>query len=103
LEHLPHAERPFRYRDRGTMATVSRFYAVASVGRVRMSGIAAWLLWRAVQLSALTGFRSSVSVFTDRAGRSTDTSKRVEEGKQCDCRGTPRRLRSATCRAEAAS
>ena len=45
------AERPFRYRDRGTMATVSRFHAVASVGRVRMSGIAAWLLWRAVHLS----------------------------------------------------
>ena len=56
------AERPFRYRDRGTMATVSRFHAVASVGRVRMSGIAAWLLWRAVHLSALTGFKSSVSV-----------------------------------------
>jgi NADH dehydrogenase len=49
-------ERPFRYRDGGTMATISRFHAIASVGRVRMSGFVAWLFWRAVHLVALTGF-----------------------------------------------
>jgi NADH:ubiquinone reductase (H+-translocating) len=55
-------ERPFRYRDKGTMATVSRFHAIASVGRVRMSGLVAWLLWLAVHLVALTGFKNRVAV-----------------------------------------
>jgi NADH dehydrogenase len=55
-------ERPFRYRDRGTMATISRFHAIASVGRVRMSGFAAWLLWLAVHLLALTGFKNRIAV-----------------------------------------
>ena len=45
-------ERPFRYRDRGSMATISRFHAIASVGRVRLSGFLAWVLWLAVHLLA---------------------------------------------------
>ena len=56
------AERPFRYRDRGTMATVSRFDAIASVGPLRMSGLVAWLLWLAVHLVALTGFKHRIAV-----------------------------------------
>jgi len=44
------------------MATVSRFHAIASVGRVRMSGLVAWLLWLAVHLVALTGFKNRVAV-----------------------------------------
>jgi hypothetical protein len=41
-------ERPFVYSDKGTLATISRFNAVASVGRVRLSGFLAWILWLAV-------------------------------------------------------
>ena len=37
--------REFRYHDLGTMATVSRFRAVASFSPVRVGGAAAWLLW----------------------------------------------------------
>ena len=55
-------ERCFHYRDKGTMATVSRFHAIVSVGRVRMSGFAAWLLWLAVHLIALTGFKNRIAV-----------------------------------------
>jgi NADH dehydrogenase len=55
-------ERPFRYRDKGTMATVSRFHAIASVGRVRMSSFVAWVLWLAVHLVALTGFKNRIAV-----------------------------------------
>jgi NADH:ubiquinone reductase (H+-translocating) len=55
-------ERPLRYRDRGTMATISRFQAIASVGRVRISGFAAWLLWLVVHLVALTGFKNRIAV-----------------------------------------
>jgi NADH dehydrogenase FAD-containing subunit len=54
--------RPFRYRDRGTMATISRFRAVAVFGRFRASGFFAWILWLGVHLVALTGFKNRISV-----------------------------------------
>jgi NADH dehydrogenase len=51
----------FTYRDKGDMATISRFYAVAQVGRVRTSGFLAWLLWLAVHLLYVVGFKSRVT------------------------------------------
>jgi NADH dehydrogenase len=56
------SESPFRYRDKGTMATISRFHAIAAVGRLRVSGFAGWLLWLAVHLFSLTGFKNRVAV-----------------------------------------
>jgi NADH:quinone reductase (non-electrogenic) len=53
--------REFRYHDLGTMATVSRFRAVASFGRVRVGGAVAWLLWLVVHLAFLTGFKNRVA------------------------------------------
>ena len=58
------AERPFHYHDLGTMATISRFQAVASIGRVRAAGFPAWLLWLAVHLFAITGFKNRVAVMS---------------------------------------
>ena len=55
--------RPFRYRDFGTMATISRFRALAAIGRVRLAGFPAWVLWLVVHLAALTGFKHRLSVF----------------------------------------
>jgi len=60
--HGDATERPFHYRDKGTMATISRFQAIASIGRVHASGFAAWVLWLAVHLFALTGFKNRVAV-----------------------------------------
>ena len=40
----------FEYHDKGSMATISRFSAVASVGRFRLSGFVAWLMWLVVHL-----------------------------------------------------
>jgi NADH dehydrogenase len=54
--------RPFRYRDRGSLATISRFRAVGSIGRLRVSGFPAWLLWLGVHLVWLTGFKNRVLV-----------------------------------------
>jgi len=51
----------FRYHDLGTMATVSRFRAVASLGPVRVGGAVAWLLWLVVHLAFLTGFKNRVA------------------------------------------
>jgi NADH dehydrogenase len=50
--------RPFRYRDRGTMATIGRAAAVAVVGRLRLSGLPAWLAWLFVHILFLIGFRN---------------------------------------------
>jgi NADH dehydrogenase len=43
------------------MATISRFSAVASIGKVNLSGFVAWLLWVAVHLLYLVGFKNRVT------------------------------------------
>jgi NADH dehydrogenase len=52
---------PFRYRDLGTLASISKSFAVAQRGRIRFSGFAGWLLWLFVHLTFLTGFKNRVS------------------------------------------
>lgn len=54
---------PFRYWDKGTMATIGRSAAVAEVGRFKFSGLFAWLTWLFVHLVFLIGFRNRVAVF----------------------------------------
>ena len=54
-------ERPFHYRDLGTLATISRFRALAYFGRLRFTGLVAWLLWAFVHLAFLTGFKNRVA------------------------------------------
>jgi NADH dehydrogenase len=54
--------RPFRYRDLGAMATVSRFRALAVIGRMRVCGFPAWVLWLLVHVAVLTGFKNRLSV-----------------------------------------
>ena len=56
---------PFRYLDKGFMATIGRARAVAQLGRLRMSGLIAWLAWVFVHLWYLVGFRNRLSVFTN--------------------------------------
>jgi len=58
-------QRPFRYHDLGTMATISRFHAIVSIGRVRSSGFFAWLMWLGVHLAALTGFKNRIAVLAN--------------------------------------
>jgi NADH dehydrogenase len=48
--------RPFKYRDLGSVATIGRFRAIASVRRVRLSGFPGWIVWAFVHLGFLTGF-----------------------------------------------
>jgi NADH:ubiquinone reductase (H+-translocating) len=56
-----HPPEPFRYRDLGTMATISRFRAVATFGRLEVGGFAGWLMWLVVHLAFLTGFKNRIS------------------------------------------
>ena len=51
----------FKYHDKGSMATISRFSAVASIGRLRLSGFTAWLMWLAVHLVYLIGFKNRLT------------------------------------------
>ncbi|HKP88405.1 MAG TPA: NAD(P)/FAD-dependent oxidoreductase [Thermoleophilaceae bacterium] len=59
------AQRPFHYRDLGTMATIGRFRAVASIGRFRVTGLLAWLMWMVVHLAKLTGFENRVAALAN--------------------------------------
>ncbi|MCW2758195.1 MAG: dehydrogenase [Nocardioidaceae bacterium] len=51
-------DKPFHYFDKGSMATISRFRAVAMVGRLRITGFIAWLMWLVVHLVYMTGFKN---------------------------------------------
>jgi NADH dehydrogenase len=51
----------FTYFDKGSMATISRFSAVATVGKLRLTGFIAWLMWLAVHLFYITGFKNQVT------------------------------------------
>jgi NADH dehydrogenase len=52
--------RPFRYRDFGSLAAISRYYAIGERRRVRVWGFAGWLLWLVVHLTFLTGFKNRI-------------------------------------------
>jgi NADH dehydrogenase len=60
----PHAavRLPFKYWDKGTMATIGRSKAVAYSGPIKMKGIIAWLAWLFVHLLFLIGFRNKITV-----------------------------------------
>jgi NADH dehydrogenase len=57
--------KPFHYVDLGTMATIARFQAVVSVGRLEFGGFAGWLLWLFVHLTFLTGFKNRFSALAN--------------------------------------
>lgn len=48
----------FEYHDKGSMATISRFSAVASIGRFKVAGFLAWLLWCFIHILYIVGFKS---------------------------------------------
>ena len=52
---------PFKYFDKGSLATISRFSAVASIGKLHLSGFTAWLIWVAVHLFYLVGFKNRLT------------------------------------------
>jgi NADH dehydrogenase len=53
---------PFRYDDKGSMATIGRSRAVAVIGRLRLQGHIAWWFWLVVHLVMLIGFRNRLVV-----------------------------------------
>lgn len=57
----PAAREPFQYFDKGSMATVSRFSAVAKIGPLEFGGFIAWLAWLVLHLVYLVGFKTKVT------------------------------------------
>jgi NADH dehydrogenase len=53
---------PFRYRDFGSMATIGRKQAVAQLAALKLTGLAAWLLWSLAHIYFLIGFRNRLAV-----------------------------------------
>lgn len=56
---------PFKYKDKGSMATVGRNKAVADVGGLHFGGFFAWIIWMFVHLISIIGFRNRLIVFSN--------------------------------------
>src|SRR5438270_432794 len=54
---------PFRYRDKGNLATIGRAAAVADIKGLKLSGLIAWVTWLLVHLWYLVGFQNRIVVF----------------------------------------
>ena len=55
--------KPYRYLDKGNLATIGRARAVADIKGLRVSGFLAWFLWLTVHLFYLVGFQNRILVF----------------------------------------
>ncbi len=60
-EDNPAFREPFKYWDKGSMATISRHHAVAKVGKLEFGGYLAWLAWLFLHLLYLVGFKNRIS------------------------------------------
>jgi NADH:quinone reductase (non-electrogenic) len=56
------ATEPFRYFDKGSLATIGRAAAVAEIGKLHFSGFFAWWLWWLIHIAYLIGFRNRIVV-----------------------------------------
>jgi NADH dehydrogenase len=59
---------PFKYFDKGSLATIGRNKAVADLGKLKFQGFFAWLIWMFVHLISLLGFRNKIIVFINWVG-----------------------------------
>jgi NADH dehydrogenase len=57
----PANRKPFKYFDKGSMATISRYSAVAQVGKLEFGGFIAWLAWLVLHLYYLVGHRNRIA------------------------------------------
>jgi NADH:ubiquinone reductase (H+-translocating) len=55
-------QRPFRYRDLGSMATISKFRAIGVIGKLQFSGFIAWVMWLVIHLARLAEFKNRLAV-----------------------------------------
>jgi NADH dehydrogenase len=70
IVHLVRGEapEPFKYNDKGSLATIGRNKAVADLGKIKFQGFFAWLIWIFVHLFSLLGTRNKLIVFLNWIG-----------------------------------
>ncbi|MCS3779614.1 NAD(P)/FAD-dependent oxidoreductase [Tsukamurella ocularis] len=81
----PADRKPFKYFDKGSMATVSRASAVAKVGKLEFGGFLAWLGWLALHLWYIVGYQNrvitltswAITFLTNKRGQMTITEQQV--------------------------
>ncbi len=56
------SRKPFKYRDKGSMATIGKFKAVGYLGKFKFKGLFAWIFWAGLHVGYLIGFRNRFSV-----------------------------------------
>lgn len=56
---------PFHYHDKGSMAVIGRFAAVAMTGDIKMHGFSAWIAWLGLHLMYLNGFRNRIAAIVN--------------------------------------
>lgn len=62
VNHKPLRQRPFSYKDKGTMATVGRNRAVVDLPKFHFHGFPAWLVWMFIHLISILGMRNKITV-----------------------------------------
>lgn len=90
LDHEPRT--PFVYVDKGSMATIGRAAAIAHIGKLRIGGFIAWMLWLLVHIFFLITFRNRLAVlfnwayqyFTYKRGARLITGHRLKAGAESD-------------------
>lgn len=56
---------PFRYHDKGSMATIGKHKAVANLNKFSFNGLGAWLVWMLIHLMSILGMRNKLSVLSN--------------------------------------
>lgn len=56
------ADAPFHYFNKGNVATVGRSFGIVEIGKIRIAGFIAWVMWLAIHIFYLIGFRNRVLV-----------------------------------------
>lgn len=66
INEIPKKNRkPFRYKDKGTMATIGKAKAVAEINGIKLTGFLAWVVWSLVHIFFLIGFRNRFRVMIE--------------------------------------
>ena len=64
--NIPQSERkPFKYFDKGNLATIGRAKAIMQIGRIKVSGFIAWFAWVFIHILYLIGFRNRYKVLAE--------------------------------------
>lgn len=56
---------PFKYKDKGSMATIGRNKAVADIGKIKLHGLSAWIIWMVIHLRSILGIKNKLIILLD--------------------------------------